>query len=437
MFKLLIRGSVRMVERYLPDPYVFVLLLTVLAGIAAMLVEKTTPVALMRMWGDGFWGLLTFAMQMLLVLLTGHMLASTPLVKGWLARLAKLAKSAGGAIILVTLVSLVASWINWGFGLVVGALFAKEIARQVRVDYRLLVASAYSGFLVWHGGLAGSVPLTIATEGHFAADKMGVIGTSDTIFAFFNLVIIISLFIAVPLINRLMLPSEEDSVYVNPELLKEPDGDETATSDRPADKLENSPIIAWLIGFAGLAYLFDYYIIKGSSLNLNVINFTFLFLAIVLHGTPRRMLVSLQEAIKGGGGIVIQFPFYAGIMAIMIQSGLAASLSEWMVSFASAKTLPFWSFISAGIVNIFVPSGGGQWAVQSPVVIEAALKLDADLARTAMAVAWGDAWTNMLQPFWALPVLAIAGLKAKDIMGYCLIQLFVSGIIISAGLTFL
>lgn len=436
MFKLLIRGSVRMVERYLPDPYIFVLLLTLLAGVAAMLVEKTTPVALMRMWGDGFWGLLTFAMQMLLVLLTGHMLASTPLVKGWLARLAKLAKSAGGAIILVTLVSLAASWINWGFGLVVGALFAKEIARQVRVDYRLLVASAYSGFLVWHGGLAGSVPLTIATEGHFAADKMGVIGTSNTIFAVFNLVIVIGLFIAVPLVNRMMLPSEEESVYVDPELLKEPEEDKTVTVDRPADKLENSRIIAWLIGFAGLAYLFDYYVIKGSSLNLNVINFTFLFLAIVLHGTPRRMLASLQEAIKGGGGIVIQFPFYAGIMAIMIQSGLAASLSEWMVSFASAKTLPFWTFISAGIVNIFVPSGGGQWAVQSPVVIEAALQLDADLARAAMAVAWGDAWTNMLQPFWALPVLAIAGLKAKDIMGYCLIQLFVSGVIISMGLTF-
>lgn len=436
MFKLMIRGSVRLVERYLPDPYIFVVLLTLLAGAAAMLFEQTTPVQLMRMWGDGFWGLLTFAMQMLLVLLTGHMLASTPLVKGWLAKLAGLAKSAGGAIILVTLVSLAASWINWGFGLVVGALFAKEIARQVRVDYRLLVASAYSGFLVWHGGLAGSVPLTIATEGHFAADKMGIISTSETIFAVFNLAIVLALFIAVPLVNRLMLPDEKDSIYVDPELLKEPEEDSSQTTDRPADKLENSRIIAWLIGFAGLAYLFDYYVVKGASLNLNVINFTFLFLAIVLHGTPRRMLASLNEAVKGGGGIVIQFPFYAGIMAIMIQSGLAASLSEWMVSFASAKTLPFWTFISAGIVNVFVPSGGGQWAVQSPVVIEAALQLDADLARAAMAVAWGDAWTNMLQPFWALPVLAIAGLKAKDIMGFCLIQLFVSGVIISVGLTF-
>lgn len=437
MFRFITRGSVRLVDRYLPDPYIFVLLLTMVAAACAMGFEQRSPLEVVRMWGDGFWSLLTFAMQMLLVLLTGHMLASTPLVKRGLTSLASLAKGPGGAIILVTVVSLAASWINWGFGLVVGALFAKEIARQVRVDYRLLVASAYSGFLIWHGGLAGSIPLTIATEGHFTADKIGVISTSDTIFALFNIAIVIALFIAVPLINRLMLPSESESIYVDPALLVEPEIDASLTTDRPADKLENSRTISWIIGLSGLAFLFDYYVIRRAGLNLNVINFTFLFLAIVLHGTPRRLLISLNEAIKGGAGIVIQFPFYAGIMAIMVQSGLAASLSEWLVSFATATTLPFWTFLSAGLVNIFVPSGGGQWAVQSPVVIAAVQSLDADMARAAMAVAWGDSWTNMLQPFWALPVLAIAGLKAKDIMGYCLIQLVVSGIIISVGLTYL
>src|SRR5690606_31127336 len=148
------------------------------------------------------------------------------------------------------------------------------------------------------------------------------------------------------------------------------------------------------------------------------------------------LLHSLQQAIKGGAGIVIQFPFYAGIMAIMVQSGLAQSMSQWFVSFASAETLACWTVISAGIVNIFVPSGGGQWAVQAPVMIPAALELGADINRIAMAVAWGDAWTNLIQPFWALPVLAIAGLKAKDIMGYCLLQLAVTGVIISLILSF-
>ena len=433
MLKLISKPAVKLVERYLPDPYIFVLLLTLIAAVAAIAVERQTPLAVLRMWGDGFWGLLTFSMQMLLVLVTGFMLASSPPVKRILQKIAGTAKSPGGAIILVTLVSLAASWINWGFGLVVGALFAKELARLIKVDYRLLVASAYSGFVVWHGGLAGSVPLTIATEGHFSADQIGVIGTGSTIFAFFNLAIVICLFIAVPLVNRMMLPDEKDSVYVDPKLLDD-EPEPVGRITRPAEKLENSMPLALLVGVPGLLFLLDHFLLRGGSLNLNVVNFMFLFLAIVLHRTPRNLLNSLNEAIKGGAGIVIQFPFYAGIMAIMVQSGLAQSMSEWLVSFATANSLPFWSFISAGIVNLFVPSGGGQWAVQAPVMLPAAEALGADIARVAMAVAWGDAWTNLLQPFWALPVLAIAGLKAKDIMGFCLIQLLITGIIISVGL---
>ncbi|MEO3865034.1 short-chain fatty acid transporter [Rheinheimera fenheensis] len=425
---------VKLVERYLPDPYIFVLLLSIVVLAAAVLVQQQSPLQVLQYWGDGFWGLLSFSMQMLLVLVTGFMLASTPLVTGLLNRLAALAKSAGQAIVLVTVISLIASWLNWGFGLVVGALFAKALARRVKVDYRLLVASAYSGFIVWHGGLAGSIPLTIATPGHFSEVQIGVIGTSNTIFAGFNLLLVALLFIAVPLLNYLMRPTAADSVYVDAAKLQQ-DSLPAGGSNRPADKLENSLLLALFVGFAGIAYLVQYFA-KGGSLNLNIVNFLFLFLAIVLHGTPRRLLHSLQQAIQGGAGIVIQFPFYAGIMAIMVQSGLAQSMSQWFVSFATAETLAFWSFISAGIVNIFVPSGGGQWAVQAPVMLPAALELGADVSRIAMAVAWGDAWTNLIQPFWALPVLAIAGLKAKDIMGYCLLQLIVTGVIISLVLRF-
>ena len=433
MLKMISKPAVKLVERYLPDPYIFVLLLTLIASVAAIAIERQTPLAVLRFWGDGFWGFLPFSMQMLLVLVPGFMLASSPPVKRILQKIAGTAKTPGGAIILVTLVSLAASWINWGFGLVVGALFAKELARLIRVDYRLLVASAYSGFVVWHGGLAGSIPLTIATEGHFTADQIGVISTGSTIFAFFNLAIVVCLFIAIPLVNRMMLPDEKDSVYVDPGVLND-EPEPVGRITRPAERLENSLTLSLLVGVPGVLFLLDHFLLRGGGLNLNVVNFLFLFLAIVLHRTPRNLLNSLNEAIKGGAGIVIQFPFYAGIMAIMVQSGLAESMSEWLISFATASSLPFWSFISAGIVNLFVPSGGGQWAVQAPVMIPAAQALGADISRVAMAVAWGDAWTNLLQPFWALPVLAIAGLKAKDIMGFCLIQLFITGIIISVGL---
>ncbi|MCL7942367.1 short-chain fatty acid transporter [Marinobacter sp. ATCH36] len=429
------RPLVSMVDKYLPDPYLFVIILTLLSFIAAMVFEGHGPMAVIEMWGDGFWNLLTFSMQMLLVLVTGFMLASTPLVRGILNRIASLASTPGQAIILVTFVALIASWINWGFGLVVGALFAKALARQIRVHYPLLIASAYSGFIVWHGGLAGSIPLVIATEGHFTEDVIGVIGTGDTIFAFFNLAIVVALFIVVPLVNRLMLPEERESVYADPNILDD-EPDTAVVINRPADHIENSRTLAWLIGFSGIAFIFQYFI-DGGGLNLNIVNFMFLFLAIILHQTPKRLLTSLNEAVKGGSGIVIQFPFYAGIMGVMTASGLAASISQGFVSMASAQSLPFWSFISAGLVNIFVPSGGGQWAVQAPVMLPAAQELGADIPRVAMAVAWGDAWTNLLQPFWALPVLAIAGLKAKDIMGYCLMLLIITGVIISIGLTWL
>nr|WP_300310180.1 short-chain fatty acid transporter [Halomonas sp.] len=435
MLRALSRPAVKLVERYLPDPYIFVLLLTLIAAVAAIAIQHKSPLAVIDYWGNGFWSLLQFSMQMLLVLVTGYMLASSPPVKRLLDHLASYAKNAGAAVVLVTLVSLIASWINWGFGLVVGALFAKALARQVKVDYRLLVASAYSGFIVWHGGLAGSVPLTIATEGHFMQESIGIVSTADTIFSYFNLILVAALFVAVPLVNRLMLPSESESIYVDPALLGAEEEPRVRIT-RPAERLENSMTLAMLVGLPGLIYLISYFV-SGGGLNLNVVNFLFLFLAIVLHRTPQSLLNSLQEAIKGGAGIVIQFPFYAGIMAIMVQSGLAETLSQAMISFATETTLPFWTFISAGVVNMFVPSGGGQWAVQAPVVVPAAQALGVDIPRAAMAVAWGDAWTNLLQPFWALPVLGIAGLKAKDIMGFCLIQLFVTGAIIGACLTWL
>ena len=425
----------KLVERYLPDPFIFVIMLTIITLGIASLATPATTLEVITSWGSGFWNLLSFAMQMLLVLVTGYMLASTSLISKLLTKLATLANTAPKAIILVTFISLLASWLNWGFGLVIGALFAKAIAKQTRVDYRLLVASAYSGFVVWHGGLAGSVPLTIASDGHFSQATMGIIGTEQTLFAGFNIAILIGLFIIMPLVNRYMLPNEKDSVYIDPLLLKNTLADKV-TITRPAQHLEQSKLLGMGIGLLGLAYLGYYFFIAGGGLNLNSVIALFLFMAITLHQTPHNVLNSLQQAIPSGAGIVIQFPFYAGIMAVMVDTGLAQQISKGFIAIADADSLPFYSFISAGVVNMFVPSGGGQWAVQAPIVIPAAQELGADMARVAMAVAWGDAWTNLIQPFWALPVLAIAGLKAKDIMGFCVVQLIITGVFISLVLSF-
>lgn len=438
MFKRLTMASVRGVERWLPDPFVLVLLLTLLVFVAGMVFEGQSPIAMIDHWGSGFWQLLGFSMQMVLILVTGWVLASTVFFRRILEAIARLARTPGQAIILVTLVSLTASWINWGFGLVIGAMFARQLARGVAgVDYRLLIASAYSGFLVWHGGLAGSVPLTIATPGHFLAEKMGVIGTGSTIFAIYNLLIVLALFIAIPVVNWLMMPRSEETVAIDPAKLAESAPAAASGAQTPAERLDNSLLLAQAIGIMGVVFAAYYFLAKNGGLNLNIVNFMFLMLGIILHGRPSHFLASVSEAAKGASGIVVQFPFYAGIMGMMVGSGLAASLSNMFVAISSEVTLPLFTFLSAGLVNVFIPSGGGQWAVQGPIMVSAAMELGADVGRTAMAVAWGDAWTNMIQPFWALPALAIAGLKAKDIMGFCLVVLGVSGVVIGLGLTFL
>ncbi|TCT20949.1 short-chain fatty acids transporter [Melghiribacillus thermohalophilus] len=440
MFSRLTSWSNNLMERYLPDPYLFVLILTLVVFGMALIITPTPAQDLVMMWGNGFWGLLTFSMQMVLILVTGYVLASSRVFKYVLSSLAQISKSPAGAVVNVTIVSLAASWINWGFGLVIGALFAKELARHIRgVDYRLLIASAYSGFIVWHGGLAGSVPLTIATPDHFSQDLIGIIPTSETIFAPFNLVIVGAMFIVLPVINRMMF-NQEKAVTIDPETLKdEPIAEEKPEADMtPAERLENSWMLSVIFGLViGPAFIIGYFYQNGFQLNLNIVNFTFLFLGILFHFRPKYFLHAVRNAVKGAGGIIIQFPFYAGIMGLMIDSGLAAAIAEWFVSFSNEVTYPLFTFLSAGLINFFVPSGGGQWAVQAPIMLEAGAALGVDPAKTAMAVAWGDAWTNLIQPFWALPALAIAGLKARDIMGFCLIHLFITGVMIALGLILL
>lgn len=430
--------SVRLVERWLPDPFVLVLLLTLLVFAAGIGVEGQSPVAMLEHWGKGFWNLLQFSMQMVLILVTGWVLATTQFFRRILEAIAKLAHTPGQAILLVSVVSLGASWLNWGFGLVIGAMFARQLARGVTgVDYRLLIASAYSGFVVWHGGLSGSVPLTLATSDHFLAARTGVIATGDTIFSTFNLLIVLALFICVPILNRLMMPRPEDTVTVDPALLVDVEFVPDTTTDTPAARLDNSILLAQSVGIMGLVFSGYYFLVSAGTLNLNIVNFMFLFLGIMLHGRPSRFLAAIGDAARGSGGIIVQFPFYAGLMGMIVGSGLAVTISNVFVAVSTDTTLPLFAFLSAGLVNIFIPSGGGQWAVQGPIMVEAAANMGADLPRVAMAVAWGDAWTNLIQPFWALPALAIAGLRAKDIMGYCLITLFMSGVVIGLGLTFM
>lgn len=319
MFTHVTRFCDRIVQRYLPDAFLFALILTFIVFLLGIFITDSSPIAMVQFWGEGFWDLLEFAMQMSLIVVTGYILANSSVVKSILARLALFANTPGQAIMLVTLVATFACLINYGFGLVIGALFARHVVQQVpKVNFRLLVASAYSGMLVWHGGLSGSIPLTIATPGHFLEDMMGTIPIGETLFSPFNLFIVITMVILLPIMNRLLMRAADSSQKIEPVFTEQAAAKEETIDDKPktaADRLENSQIISLVIGGLGLIFVVMHFVQNGLDLNLNIVNFTFLFLGILLHKTPRRFLKTVSDAVRNAGGIIIQFPFYAGSWA--------------------------------------------------------------------------------------------------------------------------
>lgn len=445
MLNRITAASVYLVQRFLPSPFVFAILLTLIVLIAAMLSTGQGLPAMAQHWGNGFWNLLAFTMQMSLILVTGHALARAPAINRLLDRMARIPQSPGQAIVLVTLVALAGSWINWGFGLVIGAVFARALARQVRgVDYPLLVASAYSGFLIWHGGFSGSIPLSLASGGADLQKMTGgalteAIGVGQTLFASYNLIIIAVLVVGLPLLNWAMQPKTPK--VVDPALLEEPQPSdiprETATQ-----RLDDSRILGLIMVALAVLFFYRHFSVNGLALSLNIVISIFLFAGLLMHGTPERYMRAIEESIRGIAGIVVQFPFYAGIMGMMVGANAAGlslgrQVTDTFIAWSSAESFPVLAFLSAGLVNVFVPSGGGQWAVQGPIMLPAGAALGVAPEVTAMAIAWGDAWTNMIQPFWALPLLGIAGLGARDIMGYCLLCLVFSGVVIAGGLYFL
>jgi len=450
MIRKLSNGCVHMVNRWLPDPFIFCIILSIIVFLGAMPAAGAGPLQVINAWGAGVWALLQFSMQMALVLVLGAALANAPAVKKLIAKIASIAKTPTQGIIVVTFFSLIACWLNWGFGLVVGAILAKEIARQLKgIDYRLLIASAYSGFVIWHAGFSGSIPLALATPdapgsvSTLATATGGavtsVISTSQTIFSPWNLMMVLVIIICLPFINAKMHPMPKDVISVDPALLQEK-VIEVKAPVTPAEKLENSVICSGIISAAGIVFLVYYFATSGFNLTLNIVNFIFLVLGIIFHKTPIGYVNAVTESTKGAAGIILQFPFYAGIMGMMVFVGpsgnsLAGVISTFFVGISTKVTFPLFTFLSAGIVNIFIPSGGGQWAVQGPIMMPAGLKLGVDPSVTGMAIAWGDAWTNMIQPFWALPALGIAGLSARDIMGYCVITLLFVGIVVCVGFT--
>ena len=430
----LMRPVNSLVERFIPSALVFAIVLTFIVALLALLLTDTGPVDVVRGWGDGLSGLLAFMTQMALILLLGHTLANTGPVRGLLARLGGLPRTVLQAYLFVFLVAAVASLITWGLGLVVGVLLAVEVAKQgrekgLRLHFPMLVAAGYSGYVIWHMGYSGSGTLAAATEGSFIAEQLGeTIPIGETVFAWWNIVAIIATIVVVGVGLALVSPRGSDRII---ELDPQARLDDAAVEDdvvTPADRVDGSRVPTLMVGLALVAYLVLHYS-DGGTATLDIVNWTFLALIFLLVRSPLELIGLVKNAASNVGEILLQFPLYAGIMGIMATSGLITVFSDFMVETAGPSTFGLLVFLSAGVVNFFVPSGGGQFAVQGPVMLDAGGRLGVDPSVTIMAIAYGDQWTNMIQPFWALPVLAISGLKIRDILGYTMVTLIASGLV--------
>ena len=441
---LLAKPFVVFVERYYPDPFVFVILLTLATfGICFALADATPTEALVA-WGNGLPALLSFMAQISLTLITAHAFAHTDLVQNGLKAIGRLPQTPSQGYFLVAFSAGIASLFAWSLGLIAGALVAQQVALQaqkrgVRMHYPLLVASAYSGFVVWHMGYSSSAALFVATPGHRMEAAVGIIPVTETIFSSWNIAIAVVTLFAYSFTCMLMRPQEKDVMEVSSDTLQHMVEDDSAEREKkgasmPAEKLEQSRVVSLLLALVLIGFLIHWFATQGLNLNLNIVNWSFLGLGLLLARSPLHYIGLIANASKTVAPVLIQYPFYAGIMGLMADTGMVSVISQWFTDFSTSQTLPFWAFISGGLVNLFVPSGGGQWAVQGPIFIEAANQLQVDPALIVMGVAYGDQWTNMIQPFWTIPLLAIAGLHMRQIMGYTFVIFLVTAITFGGGL---
>ena len=436
-------------RRILPSPFSIAILLTLFTLILTLFISDKSPAILLFDWQEGLWSssLLAFAFQMMLMLVLGHTLALSSFFDKLISWLVKPITTTAKAAAIVTFATIIVAFINWGLGLIFGAILARKLGesftrKQLPLNYPLIGAAGYVGLMVWHGGLSGSALTKVAESGHLQvisknASLPEAIYYGDTVFSSMNISAFLLLLVLIPLTFyylgtrvRSQIP-EIKTAFINTLENKNLEG---------AERIDQSQIFSKTIGillvvfaaFLALSY-------EGPSLGFitpNYINFSLLALCLLLHTSFTSFLSAVEDAITGSSGILIQFPLYFGILALMQSGGLIELVSNWFIEVSNTTTLPLFTFFSAGLVNIFVPSGGGQWAIQGPIILEAATKLGVPLPKMILALAYGDQLTNMLQPFWALPLLSITGLKAKDILPYTLV-LFLLGFLIFVGVLLL
>ena len=444
----------RWTERWIPDALVIVIILSAVAYILALIWGFKPEVGLgsrtyqsIQAWGKGFWELLAFAMQMCLIMMTGYILACSPPVRwlmngisGW-----SNPEKPWQAILIMSLFSMILAWLNWGLSLIASAMLALFIVRRnPKVDYRLLIAAAYLGLgCTWHAGLSGSATLLVATPDNFLIKGKlmdAVIPVSQTIFHPFNIILTLIIVVVVTILMALMHPRPDKAFVVKPELMNQLKLYEAPPKpskwESPSDWMNWWPGFNLLVFIGGLIWCIWHFSTKGVDLNLNVVNFAMLMLGILFHWRPWSFLKATEDAGKAVWGIVIQFPFYAGILGLFKFTLLSTVFTKAFVTISNPQTFPLFVYWYGGVLNYLIPSGGGEWAVVAPYIIPAAKELGVGMGTTVVTFAWADMMTDMIQPFWAIAMLAVAKLHFRDIMGWLLMVFFVYFIITSLAFLF-
>ncbi|GLR19615.1 short-chain fatty acid transporter [Portibacter lacus] len=449
MIKALGAKFTEIFKKYMPDAFVFALVLTIIVGGIAVVWTESTIMQVIQAWYKGFWMLLEFSMQMILILVTGYCIALSPIVKKLINKLTQFIYTPKQVYPFILIVGMMLSAISWGW-IVITAVLARTLAMRIKgLNYPYLIACVYFSGIFWVNGFSSSIPLLLNTENNYLIEAgilTTTISTSSTLGSILNISVMLFSLLVAPLLFFLLIPKEEQGLEEM--LLDENQIDVTTIKEEAdgmkhsvmtvSDKLNSSIILQYMVGLMGLAYIVFHFSTNGLDLNLNIMIFVFLIMGMFLHKTPIRYGIAMKRSSMNISGILFQFPFYAGIMGMMIHTGLGDELARWMVSVATIDTYPLMAFFSGGVVNFAIPSAGGEFAVIGPSIINAVKEIGVGLsesevnqmiARSALSIAYGETLTNCLQPFYLLIILPIMGLgikiQARDVMGYLIVPFLV------------
>ena len=445
----------RVYLRYMPNAFVFAILLTLITGFGSYIWLEASLFEIIKSWYHGFFDLISFAMQIVLIIITGFSIALSPAVKKGIDALSKHIKTPTQVYFLVVFIGMILSLVSFGW-LVITSVLARELALRVKgINYPFLIACVYFSFNSWVLGLSSSIPLLLNSENNFLIENdvlSDIIPTSYTLQSSLNIAMIFLLVIVAPCVMFLLRPKSSENKELKDLLVssesynKQTIKEEAASLNLPyrtlSDSLNNSVLLQMIVVLMGLSYIIFHFSTKGLDLNFNIMIFIFLIIGMLLHKTPARYVISMKRSSSNISGILFQYPFYAGIMGIMIYTGLGDRLGEVMASIATLDTYPFFAYLIGGIVNFAIPSAGGEFAVIGPSLINAITeigvglpqeKITSMIARASLSTAYGESLSNMLQPFYLLIVMPIMGkgvkLQARDIMGYLVIPFLIFFII--------